>query len=637
VLGCLALAGLGAGAAQAHIGSPGATTDGGLRLSFLHRHLDSMSADDPGTLAPTVKGVRRISSLRLKNVEPEKIADVGVSPNGDTAFLSAWGGAVCKYNGIHVVDIADPAKPREVAFIPSKEGSYAGEGIQSLRLTTPAFTGDVVVSNSEICKGRAGFGGINIHDVTRPSSPTPLAVGIGDTTANGQGKKTANQNHSVFAWDAGAKAYLVSVDNEETADVDIFDITNPKQPKLLREYDLAKDFGAIVQPAPGNLVEVFHHDMVVKEVRVRGQLRQVMLISYWDGGYVQLDVTDPRNATLLADTDFRATDDEAPALPDGQAPPPEGNAHQAEFSGDDQYVVAADEDFDPYKYLIRNGAAGTVLFGEPATQTPGLPKDGSISGTSVWAGRACAAADVPPAPPGDHIAVVERGTCDFSTKIASVQQRGGYLGVLVFNREGADGCSTPVRMDATGGIPAFGVASRESGLALFGAAAGYGEQACQDGDVAATMPRALGTAGAPLLIANAFDGWGYVRLFRNDYGTDPKKAPKLQQLGTYQVAAARDKANAVGKGDLSVHEVAFSKRSPHRMYLAYYAAGLRVLEIANGGLAERGRYIAQGGSNLWGVEVFEHGGGEFVAASDRDDGLVVFQYDPAVPAGTPAP
>jgi hypothetical protein len=41
--------------------------------------------------------------------------------------------------------------------------------------------------------------------------------------------------HSVFAWDAGSKAYAVIVDNEEGADVDVIDITDPKKAVLLAE------------------------------------------------------------------------------------------------------------------------------------------------------------------------------------------------------------------------------------------------------------------------------------------------------------------------------------------------------------------------------------------------------------------
>ena len=41
---------------------------------------------------------------------------------------------------------------------------------------------------------------------------------------------------------------------------------------------------------------------------------------------------------------------------------------------------------------------------------------------------------------------------------------------------------------------------------------------------------------------------------------------------------------------------------------------------------ECGNYIASGGSNLWGVQASEHGGKEYVLASDRDNGLWIFRY-----------
>ena len=88
----------------------------------------------------TSSNVQLVSKLGLKNVVPEKIADVGVW-NG-YAFLAAWGAVTCTYNGVHVVDIRDVTQPREVAFIQAKEGSYPGEGVQALHIDTPSFNGD---------------------------------------------------------------------------------------------------------------------------------------------------------------------------------------------------------------------------------------------------------------------------------------------------------------------------------------------------------------------------------------------------------------------------------------------------------------------------------------------------------------
>ena len=77
-----------------------------------------------------------------------------------------------------------------------------------------------------------------------------------------------------------------------------------------------------------------------------------------------------------------------------------------------------------------------------------------------------------------------------------------------------------------------------------------------------------------------------------------------------------------------MHEVATSQTNPERAYLSYYSGGLRVVEIEDRKLVEKGVHIEEGGSNLWGVEVFQDKGRELVATSDRDDGLRIYEYTP---------
>jgi hypothetical protein len=585
--------------------------DGGVKPGYVERHLHQHGSTS-GHLDASSANVDVVSRLALKNVEPEKIADVGVSPDGDTAFLAAWGGATCKYNGVHVVDIADPAEPREVAFIPSKEGSYAGEGVQALNVTTRAFDGDVLVTNNEICKDRAGFGGMNIYDVTNPARPTPLAEGVGDETVNGQGKKAANEIHSVFAWDAGDRAYAVMVDNEEGKDVDIVDITNPRKASVIAEYDLDETFPQIKQDAPSNLREVFLHDMVVKEIGGR----QVMLLSYWDAGYVKIDVTDPRNISYLGDTDF--TDPDPEAAQSGFTVPPEGNGHQAEFDLANRFVIGSDEDFGPYALTARNVSDGTDITASQGSNTKRLEEGTTITGQSKFAGRACNGDPAVPAGDGSQIAVVERGVCTFTEKVANVSRAGGYDAALIFNRTGSDACNETLGMSVSGDIPTFGVAPRQQGFAILGADGQYDDAACRAGDGSQQAPIALGTTGDTLTFSSYFDGWGYVHLFRNEDG-------KMAELDTYAIPEAHDPAFASGFGDLSVHEVATSRQDADRAYLAYYSGGLRVVDIEDDELVEKGHFIDEGGSNLWGVEVFEHAGQEYVAASDRDKGLYIFR------------
>ncbi len=586
--------------------------DGGLVVSDGHRDAHQ-HGETNGHLPATSSNVDLVSRLRLKNVVPEKIADVGTHKG--YAYLAAWGFETCRYNGVHVVDIRNIASPKEVAFIQAKEGSYPGEGIQALSVTTPKFNGDLLVSNNEKCRAKAGFGGMNLYDVSNPRRPVPLAEGAGDFTVNGQGKKAANETHSVFAWDAGNRAYAVMTDNEEGKDVDIMDITNPKKPFLAAEYDLDELFPQIEQAAPSNLVEVFLHDMIVKEINGR----QIMLLSYWDAGYVQVDVTDVHAPTYVSDSDFTDPDPELLESA-GIVSEPEGNGHQAEFTDGNAYVVGADEDFDPYRVIATNVDDGEQMPVSQGTDTTKLETGEVIEGGSVFVGRACPGD--PAVPPGDpdavDIAVVERGVCDFTVKVAAVLAAGGYDAVLVFNRVGSDACGQPLGMQVEGDIPTFGVAPREMGFAIFDVEDQYDDAACLAAPAGSELaPVAVGTAGDTLKFESRFDGWGYVHLY---------DAATMNELDTYAVPEAHDPAHAQGSGDLSVHEVAVSSADPNLLYFSYYAAGFRVARIDNGEIVETGRFIDAGGSNLWGVQTFMSGGQEYVAASDRDFGLYIFQY-----------
>lgn len=238
----------------------------------------------------------------------------------------------------------------------------------------------------------------------------------------------------------------------------------------------------------------------------------------------------------------------------------------------------------------------------------------------MFAGRACPGD--PAVPPGDpnatDIAVVERGVCDFTVKVANVIAAGGYDGVLIFNRTGTDGgCNGTLGMTVAGDIPTFGVAPRGQGFAIFDQP--YDDAECLAGGGPQQLPVPVGTKGDTLTFTSFFDGGGYVHLYRNQSG-------KMAELDTYAIPQAHDPAFASGSGDLSVHEVATSPTRSDLAYFSYYAGGFRVTKIVNNKLTEVGHFIDQGGNNFWGVQVFQSGGKEFVAASDRDFGLYIFEY-----------
>lgn len=574
-----------------------------------HNHHYQHNEEEQGHIPSGSENVIEIGNLDLFEDEeqPGRIADV--SAYGNYAYLTAFWEPECDRGGVYVVDITDPAAPELVTLIPSHRGTFSGEGSQVIHLETAYFKGEVLAYQNEICPGDTkGVGGMTLVDVTDPEKPKKLVEGAGDYSIAGKAQTKSNETHSVRMWTHEDKAYAVLVDDLEATDVDIMDITNPSKPVLISETSLVDETKQPLGAVHGDAV--FLHDMVVEEIGGR----QIMLASYWDGGYAKLDVTDPANPVFLSDTDFAAIDPVRAAF--GEAITPEGNGHQAEFTRDNRYFVATDEDFDPYR-VTATMEDGTPFTAVQGSDVPAIDPDTTLAGGTRYLGLACDPATIPAADATGNIAVIERGVCDFTVKVQNAQAA-GYEGAVVFNRTGVEGCDALLSMLVEADIPAVFV-SRTDGFRILtgGVPADY---TCNDAGGTA-VPTAVGANGQDVDIKAVFDGWGYVHLY---------DATTMQDIDQYYVPESQDPAYADGFGDLSVHEVA-TDPDQDLAYISYYSAGFRVVEYGAGGLTEVGMFIDEGGNNFWGVEVHKHPNGQkYVLASDRDSGLYILQYD-----GTP--
>ena len=598
-----------------------------------------------GPIEGHLEGNGAFGTIDLLSVErltttPELVADVAVSPDGQWAFLANWGepdcagpevgGQTSPDAGAWVVDISNLEDPEKVGFIPSSQDTRPGEGMQVVTITTPKFSGEVLVMNNEHC-GKNGRGGISLYDVTNPRKPVKLSEHFGDRANLSLGD--TNDIHSAFAWDTGDRAYAVMVDNFETTDVDILDITNPKRPRLIRELDLDTMFPGITQVQLG-LVQIFLHDVVVKKI----DGHWVMLLSYWDGGYVQLDVDDPANPTLIGDTDFTNPDPELREST-GIARLPEGNGHQAEFTADNQYFIGTDEDFAPYGATNFQISSGAFAGGYPSAPVPGsapivvLP-DERLNGPVVYGGYGCPDSAPIPSPssiPGyeaslaageESIVVLQRGpTGDpsapeaacFPGEKAHEAVEAGWDAVVFVQRHGGTEnppfCGSGAFVDVVVGV----CTNHEAYHKMFNTGPFVPPLTYPDGP-------AIGTVGERIEATAAFDGWGYVHLFSNTVANG-----KFAELDTYAIDEAHDEAYATGYGDLTVHEVATHPDDPARSYLSYYSGGLRALEIQGTELVEVGGYLDEDGNNFWGVEAFIRNGRTIILGSDRDSGLWIFE------------
>jgi hypothetical protein len=579
---------------------------------------------DEGHLPPVQNNVELVGKAEVTN--PSGAGNIGrvadVFHFGDYAYLTAFREPTCEAGGVHVMDIHDLENPFEVtdAFIPTSPGSYAGEGIQVIRLRNRQFRGDVLIHQNETCDealipGPGQAGGISLWEVSDPTNPVPLALHAGDyTDPDGALEELANQTHSMFAWTNvfDGKTYVVLVDDEELTDIDIMDITDPRNPVLVNDtLDLVELFG-VDQASPSNLASVFSHDMMVQRIGTR----YVMNMNYWDGGYVLLDVTNPAPGavTLIAESDYAELDEEQ--LARGHEISPEGNAHQSELSPNDKFLIGTDEDFNPLRVVatIDSGAyAGTEFTATSASATPPIDADTVLTGAPTFVGLACGVTLGDVIAPGTGIALVERGVCPFQEKFDTILAA-GYTSGIVFNSVRPD-CEGQVSMLAEGEIP-FVFVNRSTGLRILGVS--------PDPDPCVVAAPPAGTPTASLTIQAIFDGWGYVRLFNTEI---PKSggAGSITQIDTYAIPESQDPAYAVGFGDLSVHEVAIDP-SDNLAYFSYYAGGFRVVKYGRHGIEEVGAFIDEGGNNFWGVDILREHGKTYVLASDRDFGLYIFKY-----------
>jgi hypothetical protein len=611
-------------------------------------------------LPPTSSNVELVGKLEMNTpanlrapgtegdaVVPGQIADLAVYKN--YAYLNSWNEPTCQRGGTFIVDISNPASPQQVGFLPALPNRYHGEGAHVVTLNTPAFQGDVLAVNNEQYNDCTddndpnGYGGFDLYDVTNPRSPRTLVQGIGDTGDEGElvgANPTANSSHSTFVWQGkDRRAFVVFVDNIELHDVDIFEITDPSNPRPVAEYDLvevadSQGFDIVDNGGLGGAADIFLHDMVVKEINGRF----IMMADYWDAGYLTFDFTDPANPKYIGDSTFDGAD------PLTGKDPQEGNGHQGEFSHDNQYILAADEDFSPYRpgqFEITTGPdAGvypsvSVGGGAAASFLPDLV----LNGPTVYGGYGCDASDpippratagLPPLDPGEEaIIVLSRGPSGdpdnpepacFPGEKAENGINAGYDAVLLVNHHAGEAggvfCGSG---DFPASPPIVTVCTTHAALhAIFG----------EPNNTTVPYPPGhgppLGDLGESVKADSEFDGWGYTHLI--DANVDPNAPGKMATIDSYAIKEALNPNYAFGFGDLSVHEFATDPNA-NVAYSSYYAGGMRVFTFGPGGLVEQGRYIDQGGSNFWGVEVVTTSQGErLFAGSDRDYGLYLFRY-----------
>lgn len=588
--------------------------------------------------ANTNYGFEVVGRDLLKGIQEGLYTDVW--SHAGYAYVGTFQEPNCSDAGVFIVDIE-----QAIAHYPATEGALVGEiksapntRINDVKVHRVGDT-DVLITTQEPCgmpipgwshaggngegpAGTVGQGGISLYDVTDPTKPKALKKNFLEFEGV----------HNTFAWDYNGKSYLVgTADTFDFFDTFFVDISKPQSPILLSitgALDWIPQGVNLDQLETGSSGGIFNHDVWVELI----DGVPTALVSYWDLGFVTLDVTDPANPIFLGDSTYPSPE---PILGE----PYEGNAHAAVFGGNGDYIFGGDEDFSDASFAVSfNGAdypASPALFGPPATL---------LSGNVYWTGgEGCTAAEVMPAPLDDPnaVALIQRGSCFFQDKAESALAQ-GYIGYIIAN-------------DAARGDALINMGARDAGPYpnIPGIFVGY-----------STGETMKATQGGAVQASQIFDGWGYLHIINNTDSTmtvpsmgimnpDTMDVPYMSELGYYAPAEAMEAPapGAPSVGDLTMHNIEAdpltqdlipSYSEGPRMFVSWYSLGMRALEYrpghyhsnANGegsysqNVHEVGRFIAEDGSNFWGIHVDEmEDGTQIILASDRSTGLWIFTFN----------
>lgn len=540
-------------------------------------------ASHGGSTSAELDVVGQLSAGDLGIPGGENVTDVWAY--GNYAYLGTFDDVACSldFTGVHIVDISDPANPAKAGFIPAKPGTRNND-VKVAHLETPHFSGEILVASNEPCgsvflprlhaNGAAaipGQGGVTIWDVTDPTRPKAMKQNYLDFPV-----------HNTYIWQQGENAYMVVVDDVNVQDVTIVDLTKPQSPKVIAvtgQLDWPDDIDAEF----GDTAGTFLHDVWVQE----NNGRVVAYLAYWDAGLVMLDVTDPANPVFLGDSVYAVPDPLSGQFPagDGHVVVPNAAGSRA-LLGDEDFAAGSLDTFmfDGVSYPVAEGG-----FTPPVFTLPG----GTFSGPVHWTGgEGCTTGEFDRSANAGEIALIQRGTCFFSTKAANAQAL-GYAGFVVAN-DAARGDALITMSAGTADV-----------ITIPGFFVGF-----STGEI-----MKANEAGA-LNAAGVFDGYGYLRLLDV---SDPANIVELDQFATEGVFA-----NPPIPGDRTMHNVVVDDGTT--AYISWYAEGMRVVDFAGDTLSEVAHFVdTANGSNFWGVYLHDHpNGNTYVLGSDRSTGLWIF-------------
>ena len=265
------------------------------------------------------------------------------------AYVGSWGFSdfasgskqrFCPNGGVAVINASDPTDPEQVATLVSPPKTSAEDVVVFTAEYGPLVGHDIAVVGIQVCGGSryeaSIFRGLQVFDVTDPANPVEL--GRLSTGCCTRGLHELEVQHRA---DLGRTFVYASVPASEypdelsptgvrdqlgRGDFRLLEVTDPTAPTAVSDWGVVKNTGGPLGPGQGcDPDPIFGHSA---EPSADGKLA---FISYWDSGFVALDLNDPENPVFRGTTNY--------------APDEDGDGHSSNYDDERRLLFTADEDF----------------------------------------------------------------------------------------------------------------------------------------------------------------------------------------------------------------------------------------------------------------------------------------------------
>ncbi len=545
----------------------------------------------------------------------------GGVPNGDVdvfdhggsvgkfAYVGTWS-AQCTGHGAKIIDVNDPTRPRWVGFVGARKGS-SNEDVVVIEIGDR----DVLGIGVQPC-GKGGQAGLALFDVTNPQRPSELGffetpTGVHELDMVQAGSRTLaamalpfNEFSMAFGEDLGGEVWIA-------------DITDPTNPEHVADWGIIGDSDLLIQGGNdpvsssfqglGFFASTFAHSVRFADAGTS------LYVSYWDGGFIKFDVSDPGTPTVVGRTLYGADDSG------------DGHSLTPYDVGGERYLLTNDEDFAgiPETIVVTSSATGATEYS--GIQAPWAPTSlyslGSVSGAIHDAGDGCQPDDFTGA--SGEIALADTIDPFYPDFFGDPPCSIGAQATMAADAGAVAFISNLISIDDAYPLDPLADVSATIGMPIL--------QISDIDELAAAIRTGL-RGGAVTLTAVSEDppAWGHLRVYRETGATE------WTQVGEFQGPAT---GPDTPPGSWSIHN---TETLGDRAYVSWYSAGIVALDLGDPTSPSMvGQFVPDtskrhanslgvGPAEVWGVAIDQDTG--IVYASDMRSGLWIVR-----PTGDAAP